>query len=153
MTKRFAAHTHAHTHARIQMHTHAHITTSRHANTLQVQVSFRPTPSQIGGNTQFLMCPVPLPFLQLCEMKVNGECSPVASMTPREDIIVAEGLGGPNPEVTLFVRAFKESDNSVYLDSEHFKVQLKKGEHLVAVLCREGRRRRDHCDSNVCIRK
>ena len=63
---------------------------------------------------------------QLCEMKVNGECSPVASMTPREDIIVAEGLGGPNPEVTLFVRAFKESDNSVYLDSEHFKVQLKK---------------------------
>ena len=86
-------------------------------------------------------------------MRVNGDCSPVSSTTPREGIIVAEGLRGPNPEITLFVRAFKESYDSVYLDSEHFKVQLKKGEHLVAVLCREGRRRRYHCDSNVCIRK
>ena len=66
---------------------------------------------------------------------------------------MAEGLRGPNPEITLFVRAFKESDDSVYLDSEHFKVQLKKGERLVDVLCREGRRRRDRCYSNVCIRK
>ena len=86
-------------------------------------------------------------------MKVNGDCSPVTSKTPREDIIVAEGLRGPNPEVTLFVRAFKESDNSVCLDSDCFKVQLKKGERLVAVLCREGRRRRDRCYSNVCIHK
>ena len=99
------------------------------------------------------MCPVPLPFLQLFEMKVNGDISPVTSMTPREDIIVAEGLRGPNPEVTLFVRAFKKSDDSVYLDSDCFKVQLKKGERLVAVLCREGRRRRDRCYSNVCIHK
>ena len=66
-------------------------------------------------------------------MKVNGDCSPVTSKTPREDIIVAEGLHGPNPEVTLFVRAFKESDDSVYLDSDCFKVQLKKGERLVDV--------------------
>ena len=63
-------------------------------------------------------------------------------MDSKEDIVV-EGLSGPNPEVSLFVRAFKESDRSVYQDSVHFEVQLKKGVYLVVAVSRkEGRKER-----------
>ena len=54
-------------------------------------------------------------------------------MTYNEDISVVDGLSGPRMKVPLFVRAFKESNGSVYQDSEHFEVQLNKGVHLVAV--------------------
>ena len=61
-------------------------------------------------------------------------------MSSKKDIVV-EGRSRPYPKVSLFVRAFKESDRSVYQDSVHFEVQLKKGVYLVVAVSRkEGRK-------------